>query len=97
MNNPKQKEEIIIKLKKIFESRFGKDLVNFAEEDFNKELLGSFWDLQPRDLLYLFTDIEESFKITIPQEEIAAGNFNTFNNIVEIIKNQLDMGKKESA
>ncbi|WP_024834411.1 peptide maturation system acyl carrier-related protein [Ruminiclostridium josui] len=55
----------------------------------NDHLLGSNIKLTPRDLLYIFVDIEEEFKITIPESYIIEGKFNTFNNILQIIKDEI--------
>jgi hypothetical protein len=36
--------------------------------------------------VYLFFDVESTFKITITQADITTGRFNTFNNIEDIIE-----------
>ncbi|MCX7921473.1 MAG: peptide maturation system acyl carrier-related protein [Clostridia bacterium] len=78
-------EDIYLKLKAIFRSRFDLNFDNLGEAALDKNLLGSEIRFAPRDLLCLFFDIEKEFDITIPQETIIAGKFNTFNNIVVII------------
>lgn len=82
--------EIVERLKKIFREYFKTDISICSNDDLDKELLGKGFMFTATDLLYLFFDIEKEFAITIPQEDIAVGRFNTFNNIVEIIAKQLD-------
>ncbi len=79
------------KIKNIFISRFEFDFGNFDEEQlFNKNLLGEEIGLLPRQLLYVFFDIEKEFNIQIPQECIVNGEFDTINNIVNIVLRQLN-------
>ncbi len=83
------KRNIEKELENIFLKRFK---LNFTEMDIeakNDHLLGSNINLSPRDLLYIFIDIEEEFKITIPESYIIEGKFNTFNNILQIIKDEI--------
>lgn len=80
------KTNIEKKLEDIFLNRFQlnfKELENSAKND---PLLGSKINLAPRDLLYVFVDIEEEFNITIPEDCIVEGKFDTFYNILDIIK-----------
>ena len=87
--------KIATELKGIFKQRFEMDLGDYNEEALDKELLGYEFNMQPRDLLYLFFDIEKEFGITIPQEDIAEGRFNTFNNIAVIIADCLQSKEKQ--
>lgn len=89
MVNKKNNNDIDSKLKDIFMNRFNINLCNTDVEELDANLLGKEFNLQPRDLLYLYCDIENIFGITIPQQEVAVGKFNTYNNIYEIIYNQL--------
>ena len=82
-------------MKRIFLDRFQKDLNSCSEEILNSHLLGKDFKLAPRDLLYIYFDVEKEFGIAIPEEDIVAGKFNTFNNIAEIIHNQLQKKEKE--
>jgi acyl carrier protein len=52
--------------------------------------LGKEWGLAPRDLLYLFFDIENEFGISIPEEAIEKGKFDTINNIAGIISLKIE-------
>lgn len=81
--------EIDTKLKDIFMKRFSINLNDSDIKDLNDNLLGKRFNLQPRDLLYLYCDVENTFSIIIPQHDIAEGRFNSYNNIVRIIYSQL--------
>ncbi|MCX7921763.1 MAG: peptide maturation system acyl carrier-related protein [Clostridia bacterium] len=85
MNSTIVHDDVNSKLKDVFKNRFDLDIAALGEEALDRELLGAEIRFAPRDLLYLFFDIEKNFDITIPQEAIISGKFNTFNNIVEII------------
>ncbi|HEX3047677.1 MAG TPA: peptide maturation system acyl carrier-related protein [Bacillota bacterium] len=58
---------------------------------FDKPLMGPEVGFEPRDLIYLFFDIEAEFEIRIPQEKIAAGQFDTFDHIAGIIQEQISL------
>lgn len=88
--------DICERLKKIFLHRFQKDLNSCSEEILDNHLLGKEIQLAARDLLYVYFDVEKEFGITIPEDDIAADKFNTFNNIAEIICNQLQKKEKEA-
>lgn len=80
----------IEKLKKIFKDRFSIHLNQFGDDSLDKNLLSHEMGLSARDLVYIFFDVEKEFEITIPQNYIAEGRFNTFNNILDIIKRLKD-------
>ncbi len=82
-------EEIEKRLKGILEKRYGLIQWDVYEKILNEELLGRKWEMSPRDLVYLFFDIEKEFNITIPEKDVIEDKFSTFNNIIDIIKNQL--------
>ena len=82
-------EEIINRLKKTFKDRFFIDLSEYTNSDLSKELLSGAFKLSPGSLIYLFFDVEKEFNIRIPEEDIAYGKFNSFNNIVDIVKKQI--------
>lgn len=81
--------DISNRLKGIFDSRFGICFNDMGEETLDEELLGWKLRLKARDMLYVFFDIEREFGIVLPEEDIAAGRFNTFNNIADTIGRQL--------
>ncbi|QNU67335.1 peptide maturation system acyl carrier-related protein [Ruminiclostridium herbifermentans] len=84
-------EEIMNKLTKIFKDRFLIDLSEYTNNDLSKDLLSDTYKLTPGSLIYLFFDVEKEFNISIPEEDIVAGKFNSINNIFCIIKNQLEI------
>jgi len=87
---------VYLTLKNIFTQRFNIDVEQQEGTLLDKHLLGGDIRLNARDLIYLYFDIEKEFGITLPEEDIAEGKFNTFNNIVEIIYNQLQKKDKEA-
>jgi len=94
--NKSDEDFIVMRLKGIFKNRFEMDLDKCDDEALGKNLLGNEFGMKPRDLIYLFFDIEKEFNITIPQEDIAEGRFNSFNNMIGIIRNQLMAKSKEA-
>lgn len=85
----KKNSEIYNKLVGIFKDRFDMDFGSMEASALDEELLGGKLKLRPRDLLYIFFDIEKEFGIAIPETEIVQGRFNTFSNIAGIIGSQL--------
>jgi peptide maturation system acyl carrier-related protein len=81
--------DIEMRLKNIFRNRFEIDLSSKEISLLNENLLGKSINLSSTDLLYLLHDIEDEFGISIPEKQIADGNFSSFNNIVKIIYSQL--------
>ncbi|WP_313563152.1 peptide maturation system acyl carrier-related protein [Ruminiclostridium cellobioparum] len=88
-NNKFDSRDVYFRLKIIFKERFNIDVDQKESTFFDRNLLYKEIGLEARDLLYLFFDIEKEYNITIPEEVIVDGKFNTFNKIVEIIHNQL--------
>lgn len=78
-------KEIFDGLQKIFSKRFNINLEAADNGKLDKKLLGNEWRFGPRDLLYLFCDIENEFGISISEEKIENGNFDSINNIANII------------
>ena len=97
MNNDIKKEDIYNKLRNIFIDRFEKDLEDIGRDNFNEHLLGGKFGLEPRDLVYLYLDIKKEFDIAIPDEDVATGALSTMNNTIEMIYQQLNKSKKETA
>ncbi len=89
-----EKNKIIERLAIIFLEKFDLDINRLSNNFLNKDLLGREFRLVPRDLVYLVFEIEKVFNIIIPQEDIVAGNFKTFHNIVEVIESQLQKSQK---
>ena len=79
------------KLKNIFINRFGLDfdeLQKASPEILDTNLLGKKLKLAPRDLLYIYFDVEAVFFIKIPESNVLSG-FNTFNNILDCVNQAL--------
>ncbi len=81
------------RLSNIFSNRLGMDIDDKSFSKWTEPLLGKEINLNPRDLLYLYIDIEEEFNISIPTEDVACGNFSSLNSIVNIIYEQLEYKK----
>jgi acyl carrier protein len=89
MDNSAKLAEIRNRLNGMIKAKFNLDLDGTGQSLSDKHLLGREINLTPRDLLYLFLDIEKEFAITIPEPEVVSGKFNSFNNIVTIIHQRL--------
>lgn len=68
---------------------FQLDFVNKHKDHKDMQLLGKELGMDVLELLYLFTEVEGRFKISIPEEDIAKGRFTTFNNILGIISENI--------
>ncbi|MBD7912579.1 peptide maturation system acyl carrier-related protein [Clostridium cibarium] len=78
------------KLKKIFCDRFKIESKFWNEDNAKAHLLSSTIGLAPRDLIYLLFDVEKEFDIKIEDKYIVSGEFCSFNNIKNIILEQLN-------
>lgn len=85
--------DIVSKLISILNDKFKVDFSDRWKEVKDKPLLGYSIKMRPRHLVYLFFEIEKVFGITISQEHIIDGKFNTFENIVGIILDELKSKK----
>lgn len=95
MNNFR-KDEIKSKLKGIC-TNISRKKIDFNDENiYSENILGNTWGLDPRDLLYLYLDIEKEFNIIISSEHVIKGTFNCFNNILDIIYNELELSEENS-
>jgi len=65
-------------------------LLDFSHNQEMKEekILGKS-GIPARELLHVYFDVKETFNISIPEEDIANGNFDTFAHIADIIEKQL--------
>ncbi len=61
----------------------------------SSNLLGMQIGLSPRDFLYLYFEVKNSFDIKIPEQDIIIGKFSSFSSICEIIYRQLDLKEKQ--
>jgi peptide maturation system acyl carrier-related protein len=79
------------RLKKIIQDRYN---IIITDDMVNKNLLGKDFRIGSAELLYLYFDVEKEFNINIPEEAIGDNKFNTFNNIVQIINDELKISNK---
>ncbi len=86
--------DVKVRLMTVINKMFCLDLNDEENEYLDQNLFGNNFKLAPRDLVHLFFTIEKEFSITIPQEDIVEGKFNTFNNIVQIVEKQLRKKEK---
>jgi len=84
------KEDVADRLKKLFGLRYGAEAEKVLEGKEDIELMGMELGLGPRDLLYIFFDVEKEFSITVPEEDIADGRFKTLNGIAAVVCRQLE-------
>lgn len=95
VNNFAENISVNVKLNNIFKNRFGIQLFNNKLDiDINDNLLGSKFRLAARDLIYLLYDVEKEFDITISKDDIDKIEFNTINNIINIINLKLEQKKR---
>ncbi len=80
---------IFSRINEIFIDALDMDLNNYNKRDYEDPLLGNKFRLEPRDLLYLFFEIEKKFGITIPEQAVMEGKFDSIKNIYDIVYNQL--------
>lgn len=61
-------------------------------DDANCDLFGKPYYLKPRDMVYLFIEIQKKYGIKIPKENMISKKFSTVNeisnNIINIINNK---------
>ncbi|MGW8959758.1 peptide maturation system acyl carrier-related protein [Paenibacillus sp. NPDC055715] len=67
--------------------------IRLNEVDIGASLLGSGMRLLPRDLVYLFFEVERSFAIQISQEQISAGCFLTYDRLLETVRKCIEKHK----
>ncbi len=68
--------------------------IKVHEEDYDTHLFSPKIDLKPRDLAYVFMEVEETFKISIPERSIIEDGFTTVNKIFTIITDVLYAEKR---
>jgi acyl carrier protein len=86
------KHEIETKLAGIFQKRFSLDFSSTpAMKDM--KLLGKS-GIPARELLHVYFEVKSVFGISIPEEDIAAGRFDTFAHIVNIVCEQMVVGQQ---
>lgn len=97
MNKLSENIDIGTRLNNIFKNRFNIDLFDSKyNQNINENLLGSEFRLKARHLIYLLFDIEKEFNVIIPEEAIDNEQFNTINNIIDIIIREIDKKDMEA-
>jgi peptide maturation system acyl carrier-related protein len=86
------KREIETKLAEIFQKRFSLDFPNNPETK-EMKLLGKS-GIPASELLHVYFDVKNIFGISIPEEDIVAGRFDTFSHITDIICEQMAEGQQ---
>jgi len=81
------KHEIENKLADIFVKRFSMDMMGNPEMQ-NMKLLGTN-GIPARELLHVYFDVKRTFGISIPEDDVADGRFDTFAHITDIVAKQL--------
>lgn len=76
------KERVLVQ---ILKKRSGIDFVERPELR-AAPLLGKTVRMPPRELVYVLLDLEQALGITIPEEKVAGGKFDTFEHILEILE-----------
>lgn len=69
------------KIKEMIKATLNVNIDNMTEEEKDYPLLSKRFDVMPYQMLVFFTRIEKEFGIRIPDEYIADGKFNSYNDI----------------
>ena len=74
------------KLCEIFKKRMN---INFQEhpELKDEKFFGSILHVAIREAVFCIYDIEEAFSMRIPQQAVIAGEFDSYNHVLKILKN----------
>ncbi len=73
------------KIKEMIKATLNVNIDNMTEEEKDYPLLSKRFDVMQYQMLVFFTRIEKEFGIRIPDEYIADGKFNSYNDISKII------------
>jgi acyl carrier protein len=83
------RHEVEVKLAEVFTRRFSLDFLNNPEMK-EMKLLGKS-GIPARELLHVFFDVKNIFDISIPEDDVATGRFDTFVHITDIICEQMSV------
>ena len=89
------REHIEKMLSDIFIKRFSIDYLENADKQ-QMKLLGKS-GIPARELLHVYFDVKTNFGISIPEDDIADGRFDTFEHIVDIICEQLAAATRKAS
>ena len=87
------RSEIELKLSDIFFRRYSMAFLENPDMKEMKLLCNS--GIPARELLHVYFDVKRVFGISIPENDVACGRFDTFANIVDIISEQIVKEKGE--
>lgn len=76
------------KIKEIFIKISGKPEL-YIEEYFDSPLTGEIMNFSMQDMIYLLIEIEEAYEIHFSKNDVEAYQFNTLNNIFNIVRSKL--------
>ncbi|MRN55833.1 hypothetical protein [Paenibacillus monticola] len=82
--------EIAHVVDEILKNKLQLDSDSWGNDKFNQSFMDVRVNMRARHLLTLYFEIEKSFGVSIPEEDIVTGRFKTINNIAVIIRNELD-------
>ncbi|ASR49416.1 hypothetical protein B4V02_23405 [Paenibacillus kribbensis] len=85
------KLDIAATLNTLFFELFKVDKTKLISSYWDEDLMGERVGLAPRDLLYLFTEIEREFNILIPEEDVVQGHFRSLKGIEGVITKQVNL------
>lgn len=74
------------KIKDLIGKTLHVDIDKLTEEEKSYPLLSKRFNVMPYQMLVLFTRIEEELNIRIPDKDIADGKFNSYHDIVNVIR-----------
>ncbi|MBK1810691.1 hypothetical protein JHL18_08580 [Clostridium sp. YIM B02505] len=79
------KQQILDKLSEVIEKRFDFPVKEISPSWEKELILGSKFGFTPRELIYLYFEVQREFGLKIPQENILDGSFKTLEGIAESI------------
>ncbi|GFZ33315.1 hypothetical protein CSC2_38410 [Clostridium zeae] len=79
------KQQVLDKLSEVIERRFNFSVKEISPSWENELILGSKFGFTPRELIYLFFEVQKEFNLRIPQEHILDGSFKTLAGIADSI------------
>lgn len=59
-----------------------------AEKDFDTPLIGKYFGIDDEDLVFIFLELMEEFKIKFTLNDVSDYKFNSINKIAETIENK---------
>lgn len=79
------------KLKRLIKDTLCIDISQMTEKEKEYPLLSKRFEVLPYQMLVLFTRIERDFGIRIDEEDIVAGRFNSYSDILKICEKHVNI------